>query len=359
MNEQEERRRAERRGLGLSIFGALMMAALGIGFAVLTSSDAVLLDGVFSLIGFVVGLLALRVATLVTLPDDEVYHFGYAAFEPMLNLTKGLLMAFISLFAMISSVIVIVEGGRSVEASWAVAYAVLAAAGCFTIAGILWSLSKRTHSPLLEVDTHNWIIDGFMSVSVAIAFVITILLNQTSLSWFVPYADASVVIVLVVACLPLPAKIIWQNWGQLVGRSPDRVIRDRAQAAIDTALEPREVETNLRVQQIGRYVYFQVYVLTNEDDCRIADLDRCRSAVAEALSGFVEHLALDVSFTRDARWVDASIGKGMVGYRDRESGVESDDEEKAVSPDSAGGDDSAESGDSSSSLPPKKKDEPT
>lgn len=35
----------EKRGLWMSIFGALFMAALGIGFAILTDSDAVLLIG--------------------------------------------------------------------------------------------------------------------------------------------------------------------------------------------------------------------------------------------------------------------------------------------------------------------------
>ena len=70
----------------LSIVGALFMAGLGFGFAFVTSSDAVLLDGFFSLIGFAVGLVSLRVATLVRRPDDDEYHFGYAAYEPVLNL---------------------------------------------------------------------------------------------------------------------------------------------------------------------------------------------------------------------------------------------------------------------------------
>ena len=41
----------ERRALRLSIWGAVSMAALGLGFAIPTSSEAVLLDGVFSLLG--------------------------------------------------------------------------------------------------------------------------------------------------------------------------------------------------------------------------------------------------------------------------------------------------------------------
>ena len=154
----------EKRGLVLSIIGALFMAALGFGFAVLTSSDAVLLDGFFSLVGFAVGLVSLRVASLVRRPDDEIYHFGYAAYEPMLNLTKGLLMAFVTIFALVSAIQVVFHGGREVQAGWASIYALIAAAGCFAVAVSQRALSRRTGSPLLAVDSKNWLIDGLMSV---------------------------------------------------------------------------------------------------------------------------------------------------------------------------------------------------
>lgn len=68
-------------------------------------------------------------------PDDDFYHFGYAAFEPMLNLTKGLLIAFVTLFALVSAAMVVFHGGRNVRAGWATLYAVVAAAGCFAITG--------------------------------------------------------------------------------------------------------------------------------------------------------------------------------------------------------------------------------
>ena len=108
----------EKRGLWLSIIGALFMAGLGIGFAILTASSAVLLDGLFSLIGFAIGLVSLRVATLVRRPDDKLYHFGYAAYEPMLNLSKGLMMAFVTIFALVSAIVVVLHGGREIEAGW-------------------------------------------------------------------------------------------------------------------------------------------------------------------------------------------------------------------------------------------------
>jgi predicted Co/Zn/Cd cation transporter (cation efflux family) len=292
------------------------MAALGIGFAILTSSDAVLLDGLFSLVGCVVGSVSLHVATLVMRPDDDVFHFGYAAYEPMLNLTKGLLMAFITLFALVSAIDVAVHGGREVQAGWASIYAAIAAIGCFAIAVTQWVLASKTKSPLLAVDWKNWLVDGLLSIAVAVAFIIAFLLTGTRYAHLLPYADPAVVIVLVLLSLPIPVKIIRDNWNQLVGRAPDRQFQGRAREAVASALSDASViETKIRMQQIGRFTYVQLYVICGgELDGGLEEFDQCRSAVSEALAGEFDRLALDVVFTRDPHWVAVSVGNaGLTG----------------------------------------------
>jgi predicted Co/Zn/Cd cation transporter (cation efflux family) len=185
-------------------------------------------------------------------PGDDVFHFGYAAYEPMLNLTKGLLMAFISLFAVVSAVIVIVDGGREVSAGWAIVYAGVAATGCFAIALSQSKLAHRTKSPLLKVDTQNWLIDGILSVSVAVAFLIAMLLANSRFAHLMPFTDPAVVIVLVLLSMPVPVKIIRDNWNQLVGKAPDAAIQDQASAAVRSVLHGTKVaETKVRMQQLG------------------------------------------------------------------------------------------------------------
>jgi len=306
----------EKRGLLLSIIGALFMAGLGFGFAVLTSSDAVLLDGFFSLIGFAIGLVSLRVATLVRRPDDDEYHFGYAAYEPMLNLTKGLLMAFVTLFALVSAILVVIEGGREIEAGWASVYAWVAAAGCFAIAVSQRALAKKTSSPLLVVDSKNWLIDGLMSVAVGIAFLVALLLADTPNDHLLPYADPAVVIILVILSLPIPFKIIRDNWKQMLGRAPDEALQQKARAAVARVLDAsEEYDTKIRMDQLGRLTYLQLYVVIkgslNPD---VSRLDGCRAAVHDALKDDFDNLALDVIFTHDPRWIGVSVGTGMVSF---------------------------------------------
>lgn len=306
--------RLEKRGLRLSILGAIFMACLGIGFAILTSSAAVLLDGFFSLIGFAIGLVSLRVATLVRRPDDELYHFGYAAYEPMLNLTKGLLMAFVTIFALVSAVNVALHGGREIQAGWASIYAWIAAAGCFAIAVSQRMLAKKTGSPLLSVDSKNWLIDGFMSVAVGIAFLIAVFLADSAYAHLLPYADPVVVIILVVLSLPIPFTIIRDNWRQMLGRAPGEAVQQKARAAVEKVLETSEdYDTKIRLDELGRLTYIQLYVVVKGSiDPDLDRLDRCRSEVRDALKDDFDKLALDVIFTRDPRWVGVSVGSSVV-----------------------------------------------
>jgi predicted Co/Zn/Cd cation transporter (cation efflux family) len=232
----------------------------------------------------------------------------------MLNLTKGLLMAFVTLFALVSAVEVALHGGREIQAGWASIYAVIAAVGCFAIALSQWSLSKKTASPLLVVDSKNWLIDGFMSVAVGVAFVVAVILADTSYAHLLPYADPAVVIILVVLSLPIPFKIIRDNWNQLLGKAPDDALQKNAREAVAKAFgDSMDFDTKLRMQRIGRFTYLQLYVLCKGGEAAdINRLDACRTAVHDALRDEFDNLALDVIFTHDPRWIGVSVGSDVV-----------------------------------------------
>jgi cation diffusion facilitator family transporter len=295
----------ERRGLLLSVWGAVGMAALGLVFFLLTHSQAVLLDGAFSLIGAAIGLVAVRVSTLVRRPDDEHFHFGYAAYEPMMNLSKGLLIGVVSLFALVVAVDALLSGGRQVNGSIAVVYALVAMVGCLAISFAQRRLARRTESPLLEVDSKNWLIDGLMSGAVAAAFLVVVLLEGTSWAWFMPYADPVVVIALALLSLPIPLGIIRANWGQLLGRAPAPEIQREATARVQEALAGLDgITPRLRLLETGRMYYLQIYLVLDSvtDLPGLEDMDRIRKRVYDSVMRDEPEVGLDVIFTTDLQW---------------------------------------------------------
>ena len=310
-NSSEQSFQSERKGLRLSVFGALFMAALGFGFSALTDSQAVLLDGIFSLIGCVVSVIAMRVAELVRQPDDEHFHFGYAAYEPMLNLTKGLLIAFVGFLAGWAAVDSILEGGREIQGRMAVIYALIAAVGCLAIAWRQRRLARRTSSPLLEVDSKNWLMDGLISGAVAVGFVVVVLVQGTAWSWMTPYADPVVVLTLVALSLPIPVGIIRSNWAQLLGRAPDdeaeRVAHEIVGQALagETGLDPK-----IRLLEQGRFIYLQIYLILGPDreDMSVRQTDEIRDRIARAIDDVPQMIGYDIVFTRERRWLDQTTG---------------------------------------------------
>lgn len=91
------------------------MGALGFLFSVVTGSEAILLDGIFSSINAVIGFITLRVAALVQRPDDSRFQFGYASFEPLTNTIKGLIILVVCCFALVSAVVTVRSGGREMH----------------------------------------------------------------------------------------------------------------------------------------------------------------------------------------------------------------------------------------------------
>jgi cation diffusion facilitator family transporter len=295
----------EQRALKLSIVGAAGMAFLGILFALLTRSQAIMLDGLFSLIGFAMGFATLKVARMVNQPDDQQFHFGYASFEPFVNLAKGLIITFLAIFALYSAVDALSHGGRPIASGYALLYAIVGAAGCFVIASIQRRTAAKTGSPLVEVDARSWLIDGLLTSAVCIAFLIVVLMERTEWVVYTPYADPVIVIGLVAFAAPLPFTIIRNNLRQLLLGAPEPEFQKKVRAKLESATKGLPIRrTVLRMVKVGRVLYLQVYLVVAESEKAVGldDLDAVRESIAGEIGRAFPELAIDVVFTRDEKW---------------------------------------------------------
>lgn len=295
----------ERRALKLSIVGAAVMAALGIGFAFLTRSEAILLDGFFSLINFAMGFLSLKVARMVSQPDDERFQFGYASFEPFVNLGKGLIMGFLSLFALYSAVDSLFHGGRPIASGWALTYAVFVMAGCFLIAWGQRRAAKKSGSPLVEVDAKGWVLDGLITSAVFVAFLILVLIEKTAWSVYTPYADPLIVILLVIFSAPIPIAIVRDNIKELLLAAPDQDLQERIRDKLEAATRDLPLDkTVVRMVKVGRHTYLHVYMVVAESDrgASINDTDDVRERIITELASAFPGLGIDVIFTGSENW---------------------------------------------------------
>jgi len=207
------------------------------------------------------------------------------------------------------------RGGREVNGGIAVIYALVAMAGCLAISFVQRRLARRTDSPLLEVDSKNWLIDGLMSGAVAVAFIAVVLLEGSEWAWFAPYADPVVVIALALLSLPIPLGIIRSNWGQLLGRAPDEKVQAEAASRVAEALLGRSGLTpRLRLLETGRMVYLQIYLVLESDSgpLTVEEMDRIREKVYASVLRDAPEVGLDVIFTADLQWFRRTMPPGAI-----------------------------------------------
>jgi predicted Co/Zn/Cd cation transporter (cation efflux family) len=185
--------------------------------------------------------------------------------------------------------------------------AILVTALCAAVTWYLRKQSRITNSPIVAVDAKNWWIDTLITAGVAVAFFIALIIEQTPWPWLASYVDPIVVIAIVVVMLPVPWKIIRENWGQLVSRAvePECIARIESQLAKVRAEMPW-ADQRLRVVRMGRVLYVHLYILEGPE--RIPTADRCREKILDVLQGLDEDLALDISFTEDPVWMRLASG---------------------------------------------------
>ena len=101
--------------------------------------------------------LPIQVSGLVDRTPDDRFPFGYAALEPLLNITKSTIVMFVSLAALLSSINAIMAGGNQKLAGVeAVVYAVISVVLCLLACSVQLRLAKFTGSSLLWLDAKNW-----------------------------------------------------------------------------------------------------------------------------------------------------------------------------------------------------------
>ncbi len=297
--------KTEAQALSLSMYAYLFMAALGVGFAFITYSEAVLLDGIFSGVAFLMAILVRRVAVLVELPGSDTFHFGYAHFEPLLNTVRGLLILVLCALALFSAISALMHGGRELAAGWAVVYAGVAAAGCIFMAINQRRLSKKVASPLLKVDARDWMVDGVLSLAVGAAFLAAFLMEGTA--WgqaALPYVDPALVCVLVLVMIRMPIKTLRENLGQVLQVAPEPEVQKEVQARFDQAVADLPTRaTYVRMVQVGRFFYILAHLVVRPDFQRpMAELDDMRCQVVNALKPLYPRTVVDAVFTSEEAW---------------------------------------------------------
>jgi len=298
--------KSERMALWFSSAMALLMGSVGITFAVLTDSRAILLDGLFNLTYFVVALATIRVAALTARPGSAEFPFGYSYFESLMNAGKGLLILGVSALALLDSLMALATGGREIVAGLAIGYAAFATVVCSLAALWLRRAHRHQSTPLVRADYENWLVNTLISASVLVAFCLIPIVRGMGWEHLTPYVDPVVVTAVVLISAGIPIRMAWRAIMELLDRSPPWQVTAPVHEAVRHTLAQHLPVENVyvRIVQPGRTMFVTIHVVLPADYPvgTLGTLDAVREAVDMRLKAIHPWSITDVMFTSEERW---------------------------------------------------------
>lgn len=295
----------EQRLLQLSIIVTLGVGALGIIFGLIARSDAIVFDGFYSLTDALMTVVSLGVSRLLVREGSRRFQFGFWQLEPAVIAFNGTLLLLACVYAFLTSISSILDGGRAIDFGPGVFYAALVAAGSLAMAVFMRGRAKRLESDLLRLDARGWLIGGTLSLALLLSFVAAWVLTRTGYAAYAPYADPLVLAFLSACVVPAsfgPLAGAIRELLQVAPRDLDR----KVERVMNTMKERYDFEQySSYVAKVGRARFIEIHIVLRPDYPigSIDELDRIRAAIAAELGEARPERWLSIVFTGDPDWI--------------------------------------------------------
>lgn len=258
----------ERNSLEVGKWGNLFMGVAGVVASVLSHSDALLIDGLYSGVNFVAAIVAARISTLTAKPADRRYPFGYDAHESLYVTFRSLVLLGIIAFAVFSGIEKIVTyatGGEVAELVFGpiLIYTVVMVAICSGLAYWHRYNWQRTgqQSELLSTESKAAVVDAIVSAGAGGGLLGALLLRGTPLEGIVPVSDSIVVLIMCACIVPQPLRLFLGSLGEVAGKSADTATVDKVRTRAEELFRDRPyVVLEVAVTKLGRAHFILAYI---------------------------------------------------------------------------------------------------
>lgn len=267
----------------------IIMGIMGVTFAILSNSSALMVDGLYSVVNFVSSLIAAGVSLKLSKNADEEMPFGYDYYETLYISFRSLVLLGIISFSLlggVAKIITYLTGGPVAEIKPGVIliYTVINVSLCFILSRIHRKNYLKTNgrSELLKAEESAAMVDCMISLGAGIALVGVIFIRGTFLEGIIPIADSIVVIVLSLLLIKEPVKLFKGSLEELLGKSIGRRFEEEAMAHLKLAVNLKRYHLiDLKIIRVGRHHH--VYTLLKPlDPVGAEEMDEVREKVFKA-----------------------------------------------------------------------------
>jgi len=282
---------------------AVAIAAIVTGVA--SGSQSILFDGFFSLIATFIKILMLITAKLISKESNQRFQFGFWHLEPMVLLIEGSFLLLIAIYAFLSGMFGIINGGREIELGLVIPFAAVLSVVCFGYFFYVRYRNRTLKSSLIQFDNISWLVDAMLSVGLLVSFLTALLLKSYGYGKWAAYVDPLILILLSLSMLPSALKILKPALRDVLGIVPDQ-LDDKVRSVMDEAKVRHGFADYISyVQKHGRARFIEIHIVLPADYPlhSVATLDVLREEISAQLGQADAARWLTISFTGDRKWI--------------------------------------------------------
>lgn len=291
--------------LSFSLWMTVALALIGIGFGLLTHSQSIVFDGVFSIVDFLMSALVLFVAKLLRRSGSRRFQYGYWHFEPLVAAFRGLVLLAICIYALINGVRGILGGGHEVEVGMASVYAAIVFLACVALYLYERRMNRRIDSEFIRIDMNSCLMSGSITLALLAGFLLAELLGFLGYAALKPYADSVILIVITLILLPIPISIVVRSLREVFMVAPaeaTELVKEVMQGVLE---QYGFIDFKSYVAKSGRIHMIDIMILVPESFSETtAQIDSIRDEIAAKLKGVAKlEQWLTISFTTRRQWL--------------------------------------------------------
>ncbi|HEX4970916.1 MAG TPA: cation diffusion facilitator family transporter [Steroidobacteraceae bacterium] len=301
---QPQQPNAEQTTLKFSIALTVVLGLVGVGSGLATGSQAIIFDGMYSFVDVVPTIVSLVVVRLIAQGSSHRFQYGYWHLEPLVAVLRDSILVVACIYAAVGAVNNLASGGSDVSYGMAAVWT-----GALSLIGIamtayLWRRAKALQSPMLRIDSRSWLVSACLSLALVIGFGIALGLHGTRFEGWVPYLDASALLVISLAMLPVPLIGLWRSLSDVLQVAPDE-LDAQVHAVMKSIVSERAfVDYSSYVAKVGRARFVEIHVLVQaESRIDTAAADSIRRDIAGRLNAVWPNFWLTIDFTADRAWL--------------------------------------------------------
>ncbi len=278
-------RELELRALRFSSALTILFTAGAGTVAIVSDSETMTLEAMSGLVDVIVSVLAIFVVRKIHEPANRRYHFGYAKYEPLMVAAEGVLIAAVCMSAIVYALKDLAHRDPIDSPRLVIAYAL--AGFLVSVVFGLWMkrIGTRTASPLVRAEAELWIIEGWLSFGVFLAFLLSLILARSPSVDYSAYVDPIVCIVLSLILLKKPFDILKDSLGDLVDANPYSETANAVEESARESVQRYHLKALewVRVRKAGRRLFVMVSFL-HHPTTPLEELERVRGAVSDEMA---------------------------------------------------------------------------